>query len=1587
LHAIKLRSFRWLNAALAVFITFAGVGLTGVHSSEASTASVSRPAAEVGVSTTNWTYVCSGSCDISGFTSTVRVVVWVANGFVKVDSTTGFGSALTGYPSANWTNGTVNEIAFTSSQSNANSALETLQYKANGSGTYELRISVSDFREGTAVDPSSGHFYEIVYSPNVRWEDARCRAKYGDSSLFTGGTSWTSSTRSTVNSDGCSNTGQRRTLNGLNGYLANITSLEEHQFLRGKISNVGWIGGSDHTTDGIWQWNDGPASEKGKVFFVQAVKPGYPTVSTVRVNNTIDGQSMFNYFSAGEPNGLNGSESFAEFGFGNNGVGSSWNDCQNACNRSYFIVEYGDDGGTASSATTSFNVLIPVAPTITSTPAPTSNGAGGALFPGSVLTAAFTYDGAPTPSKSFTWQSTSSIGGTPVWQTISGATSETYTITPASVGKFIRAVVTASNVGGTTAATPSSPTAVVGLPALVRPDLDPNSDSGVSSSDDRTSDNTPTLDFTGVAEGATVTATATKASSTSVTCTTAIAGVSGAVSCTLGTLSDGTWSITATQNLNAQSSTASPSLSVIVDTANPFITDTSVTRDGVTANQVNVTLTFSDSVTLNDIAGLTVTSGWSKTTPQFSGSNVSFSATKTGVVSDRFTVTVSAGFAMDSTGNTSTEATSTLQDNLAPTLSMIATGGSSSSTRDIRLELSGNEPLDCSTISQSDFNLTKLRIDDIAADPNDATKCLIEAVSLVSPGNPDDSIIEAKNSGFSVSDSEGVVQTSIATGSSVSVLVTIANPASGGVQVTPITGNVPPRLPFAPPARVMGDISQSAQEALVAANVVSAPAGSSGIRVESDFSHITESDPISASESHVINTGEKVELRIRVSPSTQSTHDTVAYMKKGETWFYLGRSSFDTDWANSDAISLGDPGNYVFRVFLVTKSQVVETSSFSISSHHYSVRVLENFVSLTSGLTDASVEATSDQSLRVDVTVNGAAVPVASRPTPSASPTTTPTPSVAPSPTQSSTPRPSASPAPSPTASEAPIAAPSPEPTPSPSFIPATSIPPITPAPGVQVAPQPNEPASPLDRLSPTINLPEINPGEPIANPAIGATGDDDAPPQEFSPLSSQEGVVAAAQTATAAVTIAAGVAAAAAAAIGAAGAAAAGAAGAAGAGASGASGSASSSSGGSNSTSGGDGEGDLAEIEVVQESLTIDKQNWGDKLWLFTLPFMTFLDRRSHNTAERVARFSPFVAKLVNDGAYLRAMLGTLSVLGPVLAAIIGVIAVNENAAEIAAGDYSKIITPAWQFLLAIAVLGALDASSGFVGATVFIIGSLITVGHIPDAGEIRTMMGIMLIAVGPGMLATAFRTIRKDAATDSRSLWERATDFAIAPFMAGWSVSAMVAGMPALAGLTLDAANHVADFALFVALATVVRVLLEEFAARYFPYRLNKINPDEIPDPSNLQKAIVLVIKYGIWVFIGGALIGPSWQVWVGSALFVFPAVLSWYQDRFPNIPAIWRVLPTGLPGLAFTLFVASATTTTVSAVVGSTPQLAQWAFLILPMPLLILSLLGMFGRHGKVSRRGIEEERFSQRNQLVYRIGGVLMLVVTLKLAGVI
>jgi uncharacterized membrane protein len=84
-----------------------------------------------------------------------------------------------------------------------------------------------------------------------------------------------------------------------------------------------------------------------------------------------------------------------------------------------------------------------------------------------------------------------------------------------------------------------------------------------------------------------------------------------------------------------------------------------------------------------------------------------------------------------------------------------------------------------------------------------------------------------------------------------------------------------------------------------------------------------------------------------------------------------------------------------------------------------------------------------------------------------------------------------------------------------------------------------------------------------------------------------------------------------------------------------------------------------------------------------------------------------------------------------------------------------------------------------------------------------------------------------------------------------------------------------------------------------------------------------------------------------------------------------------------LAFSILVASFTTAWLTTLLGVSAELAQLSFVILPLPMLLLSVLGMFGRHGVTE----DEDRPVKKLKWVYRLGGIVMMYFTLNLVGII
>ena len=503
--------------------------------------------------------------------------------------------------------------------------------------------------------------------------------------------------------------------------------------------------------------------------------------------------------------------------------------------------------------------------------------------------------------------------------------------------------------------------------------------------------------------------------------------------------------------------------------------------------------------------------------------------------------------------------------------------------------------------------------------------------------------------------------------------------------------------------------------------------------------------------------------------------------------------------------------------------------------------------------------------------------------------------------------------------------------------------------------------------------------GEPVENLSIGASGDDSVIVQ-FDPVGTPEAIEAsnkllAATGAIAGVAAAAGAAAAAAAAAGAAGAAAS-AAGAAGS-AAGAAGSAGA-AGGAGATGAEmseDAMDSLTQASFDLDTFTGEPPGRGDNLGAWSLAALVFLDKPTRNWTRKTASFSPLLSKLLNDGIYLRAMLGSFSMLPLMAAVVFAILGLQENA--------GTLLHPPVPLFLAIGLIGLFDSFAGVVGISVFILGSLPLVDP-TNLEDWRMLAGTAVAGFGPILIARSIRNFRRRPIPGVDGLIARIGDIAFASLMGGWVAGLVFRALPALTGLTVPAANHVGTFQMLATIAIALRIILEDVAARNFPHRMDALAPDSVPEPPRVQVLTSLVLKYLLYVFVASAFMGLGLLVWIAAAMFMIPTLLEFVQNRLPVSRTLWRWLPIGLPGLAMILGLEIALENALSVPFGDSENFSIIFIFSLITLLIFVSLLGALGRSGRPG-----EQRLFEKPSMrwVVRLGGLVTFVLLVQFTSML
>ena len=352
--------------------------------------------------------------------------------------------------------------------------------------------------------------------------------------------------------------------------------------------------------------------------------------------------------------------------------------------------------------------------------------------------------------------------------------------------------------------------------------------------------------------------------------------------------------------------------------------------------------------------------------------------------------------------------------------------------------------------------------------------------------------------------------------------------------------------------------------------------------------------------------------------------------------------------------------------------------------------------------------------------------------------------------------------------------------------------------------------------------------------------------------------------------------------------------------------------------------------------------------------------------------RVSPLLARIVGDAAPVRAFTGNVSFLLPLASLVLGILA---------ASSVGGIAEPAAAaFMLPLMIIGVFDALAGIIGALSFAVVVAVS-GGLVNASSLRSLIGVGLVIAGPGIIASSFRDIRRKRASGSAAAWERLTDLVVVPLIGAWTTIAIVSALPSLGGSAFPIADQARLYGLVALIALVAKVLIEEAAARWAPARMRALTPAESAEPGATQQLISALVRTGVFIFVAAAFVGNVWQLWVAAALFLLPGILALIAHVFPNSPKLWQILPEGIPLFTVMLVIGLIVTSVVKSIRGDSPDFAQMSFLWMAVPGFLLALFGLTARE---PREG--DVRWYMRPSMtaVYRVGGIVVLVIAVVLA---
>ncbi|MFZ9482772.1 MAG: hypothetical protein ACO3AV_07720 [Ilumatobacteraceae bacterium] len=332
-------------------------------------------------------------------------------------------------------------------------------------------------------------------------------------------------------------------------------------------------------------------------------------------------------------------------------------------------------------------------------------------------------------------------------------------------------------------------------------------------------------------------------------------------------------------------------------------------------------------------------------------------------------------------------------------------------------------------------------------------------------------------------------------------------------------------------------------------------------------------------------------------------------------------------------------------------------------------------------------------------------------------------------------------------------------------------------------------------------------------------------------------------------------------------------------------------------------------------------------------------IDRLSRDVPRPLGTWSKMAPRIVVDGAWLRAMFGSAGLVTWAVGAVLGACAAFIGT--------DSPLTPSFGFILALMLLGILDAAAGAVGWLVVVVIGLLTGDEI-GWHEFLTLLGLGLLFSSVSLLAHVIRPLRRYVAGNSFERWERILDYVIMPVFVAFAAGSMLKALNGLSGLELISAGQVSTTRWFVGFGILGRLAVEDLAAHLYPQRMTMVQPGKLTSPGRAVTSVAIATSAILLLLLLQPFFGLN-AITIGAVvLTALPKVLKMWEDDFPNSTALNKWTPRGHLQF-FVLLVLGAYLAATLIGPGASPERMRAALIPMLLPSTAFAVIEVFGRSG--------------------------------------